>query len=197
MSIRRNVSPTVRAYLGYMLRSPVSIWWACATFALEAMGFLIVSPSITISRLWLVPILFIISFSLFVGLLVLYKGWSLYSDTFEKISVTQVVRVENEQVFLLHCHRNIETGSILELHRKIESVELPIGLIMVTSQNEEGIIQATAVWIMAGHLREMELNQLSTENLTIKSIPSKDILSRWIDGEAENRVQELLKRGKE
>jgi hypothetical protein len=197
MDETKRARPSVASYLGYMLKTPLATWWGAATFAMEVMGFLIAGPVISLSRLWLLPTVFLVSFSLFVGVLVLCKGWFLYSGLFETIRVKQVICVEGEQIFLLEGLHRFHLGSLFELHRIRESVELPIGLIAATRENEDGTIQARPVWIMPGHMRDIESNQVSAQNLTVHNTLTRDALDKWIDGEAEARVRGLIRRGQE
>lgn len=178
-----------------MLKSSLTIWWGAATFAIEVIGLALPTQIISFNKIWLLPLLFIVSLSLFIGVTVLYKGWNLYSKAYEGINVAQIIKIENEQVFLLKGLRNICLGSILEIRRVIEGVNIPIGFIELTNQNDNGMVQAKPIWIMPGHLRDIETHSLSAESLLVSQNLSKDMFQRWLNESTETRVNDLIKRG--
>jgi hypothetical protein len=187
--------PTIRSYLEYMLKSPLSVWWAAATFAIEILGFSLASNTIVLSRVWLVAIIFLVSFTVFVGGLVMYKGWTIYSHAFDSIRIIDITRANNEQVFVLESWRELQIGLILEIHRNQETVEVPIGFVETTLQREDGKTQAKPAWIMPIHMRDIEQRELSSKSLVIRKAISRETLSRWVNDRAEEKLQELLKRG--
>jgi len=188
-------APSLRSYLEFILSSPITAWWAVATGVIEMLGFGLVSDTILLSKWWLLLAVLIVSFSLLMGFLVLYKAWPLYSKTYDRITVSQIVRVGDEQVFVLEGLHGFKIGSMFEVYRTTEGVEISIGFIQVTHQREDGIIQAKPVWIMPGHLRDIERGGLSVQNLTVYQTLSRDTLSRWVDDRAETEVQTLIRRG--
>jgi hypothetical protein len=197
MSTKMRSGLSIRSYLEYLLKSPITIWWAAATFSVEVLSFVIVGNTITIAREWLVIMVFIVSFSLFVGLLVLYKGWAIYSQAYDQISVSEITQADYEQVFVLESWRDLPVGSILEVHRTRESVEITIGFIETTLQRADGKIQAKPIWIMPVHLRDIKARSLSVQNITVCRTLSNAALSRWVDGLVETKVQDLIRRGTE
>lgn len=131
------------------------------------------------------------------GFLVVYRGWSVFSRANENIHITEIVRVDNDQFFLLECQHTYKIGSMFEVYRIQESVEIPIGFIETTHERADGIIQAKPIWILPGHLRDIERHELSKDNLVVYPTFSSSTLPRWINEQAERKVQELLKRGTE
>ena len=190
----KSKSPFI-AYLSFVLKSPISTWWGLATALIGIVGFTLTDQNIQINRLWLLVLIFIASFSLYVGFHVFYKGWQLYASNKEKIEIIEIVRAGGEHVFLLDCPASHRIGSFLEVYRVKESIEIPIGFIETFHKKEDGLIQAKPVWIMPIHLKDLESRELSVES--IKAYPSmtKATLYRWINDEAESKIRDLLRKG--
>jgi hypothetical protein len=119
----------------------------------------------------------------------------IFYNSFEKIFVSQIVRIENEQIFLLDSPRECKVGTLLEIFRIMESIEVPIGLLEVTHVKSDGVIQAIPRWILPIHLKEIETHELSVDNLVIYSFFTSNILIRWVDEQAERKITELMKKG--
>ena len=148
-----------------------------------------------LNKIWLIPLLFIVSLSLFIGVTVLLKGWTIYSRAYEGINVSHIVKVENEQVFLLKGLRNKSIGTVFEVRRITEGVDIPIGFIEITHLKDNGVVQAKPLWIMPGHLRDIETHALSAQSLSVSQTLSKETFRRWINEEAEMKVKNLMRRG--
>jgi len=185
----------IKSYLEFMFISPVTTWWGAITFGLEVMAFLLLGQTVTLNRIGILVLLFGVSFSLFVGLMVVYRGWSVFTKAYENIRITQIVRIENEQYFILDCPHSFKIGTMFEVYRKKETVEIPIGFIEITHERADGVIQAKPMWVFPIHLRDIERHELSLESLVIYPTLSSSTLSRWIDVQTEMKVQELLRRG--
>ena len=86
-------------------------------------------------------------------------------------------------------------GSFLEVYRVKELIEIPIGFIETFHQKEDGLVQAKPVWIMPIHLRDLESRELSVDS--VKAYPSmtKSTLTRWVNAEAESKIQDLFRKG--
>jgi hypothetical protein len=187
----------VRSYLDFMFISPITTWWGAVTFGLELLAYLLLGQTVILNRFGVLILLFIVSFSLFIGFMVVYRGWLVYSRTLENIHITQIVRVDNEQFFLLESQHEYKIGSMFEVYRKKESVEIAIGFIETTHERADGVIQAKPIWILPVHMGDIERHELAVENLIVYSTFSSSTLPRWINDQAERKVQELLKRGAE
>lgn len=188
-------NPTRTSYLKYIFWSPITSWWALLTGILEIFAFVWLENTIVLNRIAFFVLLFFASLCLLGGMLVILKGWEIYSKAFEKVQITQIVRIGNDQFFLLKCSRNYQTGLMFEVFRKMESVEVPIGFIETTHFRDDGIIQAKPLWIRPVHLRDIERSQLSVENLVVYPFFSSSSLPQWIDEQADKKVNELFKRG--
>src|SRR6266540_6816256 len=91
---------SISSYLKFIFISPMTSWWALFTSIIEIIAFLWLGNSITLDRVAVFVLLFFASLCLLGGLLVVLKGWEIYSKAFEKIHITQIVRIENDQFFL-------------------------------------------------------------------------------------------------
>jgi len=181
-------------YLIYMLRSSIASWWAVATGLIGIVSFTFLSEQVILNRVWVTAFILSISFFIFIAVSVLIRAWSLYLNS-TTATIKQIVKADNEHVFLLEGIENIKMGILLEVYRLRESVEVPIGLIEVSHQREDGLVQAKPVWIMPVHLREIETRELSHKSLVAYQALSKGTLSKWVDAKAEQKVQFLMKRG--
>jgi len=191
----RVVHRSVSRYLEHMLRTPVTAWWAVATGLVGIVSFAVSSPTVFISRVWLIVIIFVCSLCLFIGLSVLFKGWSLWR-TSGAARIKEVVRADGEQVFVLEQAGNSKVGVVLEVFRIREAVEISIGLLEITHEREDGFLQAKALWLMPIHLRDIEKRELSPESLLAYPVTSRNTLERYIEQQAEMRIQDVMKRGK-
>lgn len=129
-------SVTRRAYLEFMLKSPLSVWWAGATFAAEMLVSLLPSGVVQLPKVGLAVVVFLVSLCVFVSSIVLYKGWVLYSQAYDTVNILEITRADNEHVFIMESRSNLEVGSVLEVHRTRESVEVPIGFIEIVLRRE-------------------------------------------------------------
>jgi hypothetical protein len=192
-----NSKPTLRSYLSFILSPSIAAWWALVTAVIEMVGFILVGDTLVLSKWGILILILIVSFSVMIGFLVLWKAWPLYCKTYERIAVTQIIRVGGEQVFLLEGIGSFRPGSMFEVYRRMEDVDVSIGLIEATLQQGDGTVQARPVWIKPGHLRDIEMNLLSVRNLRAQQALNNDTLSRWVSERAETLVQDLLRRGAE
>jgi len=195
MSRKPNSKPHILDYVTFLFKSSLGAWWALVTALIGIFGFTMTDAIVQINRLWLVIILLSGSFSLFVGFQVFLKGWRLYSSTEQQINILEIVRSDDEQIFVLDCPTFHRIGSFLEVYRVKELIEIPIGFIETFHQKEDGLIQARPVWIMPIHLHDIESRELSIESLKAYPSVSKSILNRWVRAEADSKVQDLLRKG--
>jgi hypothetical protein len=187
---------TLGSYLRSMLRSPIATWWGAATTLIEIASFVLIRDSVTFNKLCLLLIIFAVSFSLFVGFSVLVRGWFLYKEMRRDIHISKIVRIENEQVFILDGCQGLTAGSVFEVYRVSESVEVPIGFIEAVHQRDDGLMQAKPIWIMPGHLRDIETHQVSTASLRVHAHLTRRTLGPWIDDQAEKKLEDLMRRGR-
>jgi hypothetical protein len=178
-----------------MLITPISGWWALITGAISLIAWVITpSDTISVSKVLFLIIIVIVSFIVWVGFSVALNGWKLYSER-NNVYITQTVEYENERVFLLKGMQNVRPGSVLEVYRKIEALEVAIGLIEVFHEKENREVQARPIWIMPVHLQAIKEGKLSVDNLIVQCTLSKNTLLRWVDEQAERKLQDALKRG--
>jgi hypothetical protein len=177
-----------------MLKTSVTTWWAVATGLVGIVSFAVLSPTVSIERVYLIFIIFVCSLCLFVGVSVLFKGWSLWRAS-GAARIKEIVRADGEQVFVLEETGNSKVGVVLEVFRIREAVELPIGLLEITHEREDGFLQAKALWLKPIHLRDIEKRELSPESLLAYPVTSRNTLERYIEQQAEIKIQDVMKRG--
>lgn len=98
-------------------------------------------------------------------------------------------------MFLLKGLRNVNIGSVLEVRRVREGIDIPIGFIEVTLARNDGVVQAKPLWIMPGHLRDIETHELPAQSLAISQMLNRETFRRWINESAEMKVKDLMRRG--
>jgi len=188
-------SASKATYFELMLKPPLSAGWAAATLVVPIAVVLLPSGAVQVPKLGLAVAVFFVSLCIFVAVVSLYKGWILYSQVYQAISILEIARDDEGHVFILEPQSNLEIGSVLEVHRVREGAEFPIGFIEVALRRNDGKIQARPVWIMPGHLRDIETSQLSVQSLTVQPTLSRDTLSKWIHQQTEQEVEDLMRRG--
>ena len=181
-------------YLSFIFKTPLAAWWASAAGLLGIIRFILLTPTVSLGRVSLTAIIFSSSLFLFVAVSIMFKAWPLYTQR-RRQTVTQIVKADNECVFLVDGLGDAGVGTLLEIYRKRESIEVPIGFIEVTHQRSDGLYQAKAVWIMPVHLRDIETRELSHDSIFVYGALSASTLSRLIDQKAETMVQDLMRRG--
>jgi hypothetical protein len=193
---KNNISKIYFAdYLSFLLKSPLTTWWGLATAIVGIVGFTLTGPNIQLGRIWILVIIFIVSFSLFVGFQVLFNGWKLFATNRQKIEIIEIIRIDGEQIFVLDCPPYHRVGSFLEVYRVKELIVIPIGFIETFHQKEDGLVQAKPVWIMPIHLRDLESRELSVDSLKAYPSMTKSTLTRWVNAEAESKIQDLFRKG--
>lgn len=197
MTTQNAASPTIRSYLSYMFSSPIASWWALVTGGISIIAWVFIPGDlVSINKFLFLGIFVLTSFVLFIGASVVYKAWPLFSERGD-IRVTQIVSHENDRVFILKCSQTLKLGYVFEVYRKQESLEVPIGFIEVTHEKENGEVQANPIWIKPIHMGDIQQNNVSVENLIIHRTLSRNTLLKWIDDQAELKVQQALRRGGE
>lgn len=193
--MQKGTNKSFLGYLTFILKSPLSAWWAIATGLIGVLSFNLLSPTYPINRLWITTVILVTSFLLFIAITVILKAWPLYLQN-NKPLISQIVKVDNECIFLLAGLNELGIGTLLEVYRKHEFVEISIGFIEITHQTSEGLYQAKPVWIMPVHLRDIESRELSHESLSVYTTLTTKTLTGWINRRCDNIIQSLLKKGK-
>ncbi len=65
-----------------------------------------------------------------------------------------------------------------------------------TYKKENGVIQASPIWIKPIFMGDIESGQLSVENLLVQRTIRRDTLLKWVDDQSERKVEELIRRGR-
>lgn len=163
------------------------------------LGFLLLSPDVTVGRGWLVLAIVLASSAIYITTSVLWNAWPLFAEADRGIMIDEVVSSEGAPVFLLRCPNPPSIGSVLALTRVRESVHTSAGLIRVTRTAAVGTAQAEPLWITPLHLEEITSKSVSIANLQVSNAIPADLIARVIDERTRDAVEreigEHLRRG--
>ena len=62
-------------YLSFIFKTPLAAWWASATGLLGIISFILLTPTVSLSRVSLTAIIFSSALFLFVAVSIMFKAW--------------------------------------------------------------------------------------------------------------------------
>lgn len=144
-------------------------WWAVIT------GFASIASWLFVSRegILLTPLMFSLLILLGLSLLFLvlstvYQGWLIYQKHFTSPRIVGFPKGDfygSDHVFLLESDTDIAQGTVIELKRFYDGVEVAIALVEIVEKNSKGQYQANPVWFSPGHLRDLRMGQFGYPEL--------------------------------
>lgn len=186
---------SIRSYLAFMLRSPLTIWWALATFTIQIALLAVQGPILVLPKLLLIPLIFIVSLPLLLAVLLLWKGWLLYSEAAQEITIHELIQGQEGHTFVLETAQDLPVGAILEVFRMMEGVEVAIGFLETTHVRDDGRVQAKPLWFGPGHVRDLRRGVVPQSSLSVRSGIQAATLKRSMDMQIEKEVRSLMRRG--
>lgn len=151
---------TFLSFISLILSSFFRWWWALITGIASILSWLLLPTSgISLSKLILSLSVFFASALFFLTMTTIYQGWLIYRDNFEKIVVLGILRNDcygGEHIVKMSGPINIMNGTIIQLNRFQDSVEVPIALVEIMEQNSRGEYQAKPIWFSPGHLNDFK-----------------------------------------
>jgi hypothetical protein len=171
-------------YLGYLFSPFYRWWWAVMTGVASLLSFLTIPESgLSLSRL-AVALLVLTGFTAgFLLLSTITQSWSLYRRQASPPKVLEIHKCKDfngEYVVLLKCSAAIPSGTLIQLHRRLGSTEVPFAVVKALGTNDLGVIQADPVWIAPGHLLDWSDGKFSTEAIIAVNFVDLDVVTRAI-----------------
>lgn len=168
-------------YFGLLFSAFFKWWWAIITGVASVGSFLAVPESgVSLSPL-VFGICVLMSFALvFLTLTTVYQGWRLFDQRLTSASYADVCahdQYEGGLAYLLSSHIALSNGTLVELRRSHEGAESLLAVLEVVESNARGQLQAQAVWVSPGHLRDLRLNKIQRTDLTVSPVLSARTLS--------------------
>lgn len=188
-------SSMLRSYLEFVLAEPVRVWWGIGTAVVDLVAYAAVGNSLTLGRWAIVVLISVVSFGLMVGGVLSWKCWPLYVRAQSLMRISQVRNTEEGLVWVLEGGGGVAIGSLVQVYRRSEGIEVPIALLRVDHERDDGEKQASEVWIGAGHKRDIQVDAVSVESLLATSAVSHDIVNKWVQVVVEGQVKALIDQG--
>jgi hypothetical protein len=166
-------SRSVAAYLRFILEPFFRWWWVLITGIASFLSYVL-----TPDKGWelhaagaLAVTLAIFTFG-FLALSVIIQGWPLFH---ERDLVTTVESVQknpsfgSDWVFVLGGEIGYAPGTVLEILRKFNGLEIPFAMVTIRSSTLEGRYIAVPVWLSPAHLRDYSAGELPLGRLIVRS----------------------------
>lgn len=131
-------------------------------------GSFLPAAGIVLSPLLIGLLIFLGSALLFLTVTTVYQGWAIYQRIFERLSVSAILSsdcYDGEHVVKLNGPDDIEPGTIVELSRFYNDMELPIALVEIIERNTLGEYQARLIWFSPGHLNDLKTGKYSCSDI--------------------------------
>lgn len=107
---------------------------------------------------------------------VLWQGWRLYHGALSQIGLVGIQTssaYDGEHVVLLTCGMDLPVGTLLELQRTDNGVEVPIAVVEVKGINSKAQLQAHPLWFGPGHLNDLMRNTLNQTSVRATLLVSR------------------------
>ncbi len=160
-------------------------WWAVIT------GFASIASWLFVSRegILLTPLMFSMLILLgltlvFLVLSTVYQGWLIYQEHFTRLRIVGFQKCndyDGEHVFLLDGNIGAAQGTVIELKRFYEGVEVTIALAEIMEKNSKGQYQANPFWISPGHLRDLKMGQFVYSEIVAEPLVKRQTLQKAKD----------------
>ena len=121
---------------------------------------------------------------LFLALSVGYQGWLIYQEHFTRPRIVGFLKCDiydDDHVFLLESDIDIAQGTVIELKRFHNGVEVAIALVEIREKNSKGQYQADPFWISPGPHRELTMGQFVYSEIEAEPLVKRRTLQNAID----------------
>lgn len=177
-------SPTFLSYCRLLFEPFFKWWWAAITGVASILSYLALPESgVAVSKLGVATGVLVGLFLLFLVLSVVWQGWLLYAARFAELRVAAINKCKDyggEYVVVLRGLR-VESGVLLELHRFVGEVEVPVAVVEVMQTNSLGEHQARPLWFAPGHLRDFGTRKYDATDLRVRMAVSRPTIERCFD----------------
>ena len=120
-----------------------------------------------------------ISALIFLTLSVLVQGWSLYQDRNRSLEIVSIKRDKDKYfdadwIFVMSGYLQESSGTLVEIRRPLEDIEVPFAIVRVVGTTERGYHQAVPIWISPGHQRNFTRREFDPRTLRAKTTLTYD-----------------------
>ena len=167
-------------FIGLIFGSFFRWWWAAITgVASIASWLLLPSTGITLNPIISTLLIFVGSAFLFLTLTTVYRGWKIYQTGLEGFYVESILKNDcygGEHIIKLSNPADIMQGTIIQLSRFHDGVEVPIALAEIVEKNSREEYQANPIWFAKNHLYDFKMGRYTcSENNATTSIHIKTV----------------------
>ncbi len=185
-------------YLKYIFDVFFKWWWAVITGIASISSWIFISnDGFYVNKLSAGLYVIIILTSIFLACSVFYQGWMLYKmKTICKYSVEAFQKnnlYQTNYLIIIDSDTLLPNGTILELKRIANNVEVLIGLCEIVEKNLDGNYQGKLIFSIANQLREYAEGLYHQKDIIIKNAVHKDSIEKYAIEYSENEIKRLVK----
>ncbi|MGD9733582.1 MAG: hypothetical protein AB7U45_15500 [Desulfamplus sp.] len=171
-------APTASSYLRFIFSPFFRYWWAALTGCASILAIYITpSQGVTLTGAVMMTMTFVILTMVFITLSALGQSWQLYMMRPQGLRISSFERNRNIKegwVFVLYGDIELSVGTVIDIHKRTGTVEVPLALIRIDARNSDGAYQATPIGKMnplyikehsAGGLKPSDLIVCTSVNL--------------------------------
>lgn len=171
-------------YLKFLLDNFFKWWWAVVSGVASIASWIFISNNgIILSRKLSGFLVLFLSALIFLVISIFYRGWTLYckSSNIKVRSFQKNSYYDSEYICIFECLPEYPTGTLLELHRFIDGVQVLIAVVEIIEKNSKGQYQAKAIWTVPVHLKDLKSGIFSYNDIEAKPIITSRVLEDIID----------------
>lgn len=168
------MQPTASSYLRYLLAPFFRNWWAVLTGCASLLAMYVTpAKGVTLSGAAMMTITFAVLVLLFLTAAAAAQGWALYSGQLRGLRVSSFERnrdVPSGWVFVLESNVEVSVGTVIDVHKRVGAVEVPLALIQVVARNSSGAYQAEPIGkLNPVHVQEHAAGGLRAADLVVRA----------------------------
>ena len=166
-------------------------WWAAVTGVASIASWLFVPPDgLNLNSFILSLLTFVILVLIFLTASAIYQGRIIFRSGYEKIVVSGILKNDcygGDHIIKLNSSLKLIQGTIIQLSRFYDGVEVPIALAEIIEKNSKGEYQAKPIWFSPGHLHDFKTGKYThseinaTYSVQLRTIQKANELSGAID----------------
>ncbi len=159
-------------FLSLLFGSFFRWWWAVTTGVASILSYLSVpSEGVKLGRLGFAVAVLIGSAALFMCATVVYQGWSLFRGNWHRLNVLRWHKSTSlgaEFAFLIDDRGLATSGTVAELRRFHENIEVAFGLVEFVERDSNERMQAREVWLEPAHVRDSKTGHLPITDIIVR-----------------------------
>lgn len=167
------MQPTASGYLRYLLAPFFRNWWAVLTGCASLLAMYVTpAPGVILSGPFVMTTTFVVLTLVFLTLSAITQGWALYAGQLRGLRVASFERnrdVSSGWVFVLAGDVDLPVGTVVDVHKRVGVVEVPLALAQVVTRNSSGAYQAVPIGrLNPVHIREHTAGGLKPSDLVVR-----------------------------